>query len=211
MTKIRIQFLLLIFLISCKQREAEKSIETSFKTITYSLQYNYLDTIGKKIVPNDNYQYWAYSTYYERYGDGKIKRTVLNEAGDTLLKKKALNLFKPYGFFQGGHPSYRCNFVLTIKNGKTKYIRSAEEFRNFIGDIDNLEEAILLAHTFGYRLDTELKARQYKEIKDGYQLRLMKYHEFPRSKELIDIKILKNGFIKTQSLGIYKKGEEIID
>lgn len=207
----RFILILLVLFISCsKKNEAEKS-ETKFQKINYSLKYNYLDSIGKKIVPNDNFQYWAYSTYYERYGDQKISRTVLNEGGDTLLKKKISQKFEPYGIFEGGHPSYRCNYVTTIENQKVKYIRTDEEFRNFIGNIDNLEEAILLAHTYGYQLDTELKACQYKKIENGYQLRLMKYHEFPLSKELIDIKIQKNGFIKTKSLGIYKKGREAID
>ena len=207
----RITFILFVLLISCsKKNETEKS-ETKFQKINYSLRYDYLDSIGKKIVPNDNFKYWAYSTYYERYGDGKISQTILKEGGDTILKKNITEKFKPYGIFEGGHPSYRCNYVTTIENQKVKYIRTDEEFRNFIGNIDNLEEAILLARTYGYQLGTELKASQYKKIENGYQLRLMKYHEYPLSKELIDITIQKNGFIKTRSLGIYKKGREAQD
>ena len=54
----RFILILLVLFISCsKKNEAEKS-ETKFQKINYSLKYNYLDSIGKKIVPNDNFQYW---------------------------------------------------------------------------------------------------------------------------------------------------------
>ncbi|MBC5836250.1 hypothetical protein G6N05_15285 [Flavobacterium sp. F372] len=207
----RIIILLFVLLASCSKKNEDKLIDSKFQKINYSLKYNYLDSIGKKIIPNENFNYWAYSTYYERYGDGKISQTILKEGGNKILKKSITEKFKPYGIFEGGHPSYRCNYVTIIENQKVKYIRTDEELRNFIGDIDNIEEAILLARTYGYQLDTELKARQYKKIENGYQLRLMKYHEFPLSKELIDVKIQKNGFIKTRSLGIYKKGREAVD
>ncbi|PKB17235.1 hypothetical protein [Flavobacterium sp. 5] len=204
----KIIFIFLVLLVSCSEKKETEFLNTKFQKINYSLEYNYLDSIGKKIMPNSKYQYWAYSTYYERYGEGKISRTILKEGGDTLLKKNISEKFKPYGIFEGGHPSYRCNYVVTIENQKVKYIRTEDDFRNFIGEIDNLEEALLLAHTYGYQLDNELKASVYKLIENGYQLRLMKYHEYPPSKELIDIKITKDGFIKTQSLGVYKKGKE---
>ena len=142
-----------------RNKNEDKLIDSKFQKINYSLKYNYLDSIGKKIVPNENFNYWAYSTYYERYGDGKISQTILKEGGNKILKKSITEKFKPYGIFEGGHPSYRCNYVTIIENQKVKYIRTDEELRNFIGDIDNLEEAILLAHTYGYQLDTELKAR----------------------------------------------------
>jgi hypothetical protein len=207
----RFYSILFILLISCSKNKKDESYNTEFQKINYTLKYNYLDSVAKKIIPNHNYQYWAYSTYYEMYGADKISRTILKEGGDTLLKKNYNKEFKPYGIFEGGHPSYRCNYVVTIENQKVKYIRTEEEFRNFIGNIDNLEEAILLARTYGYQLGSELEASQYKKIENGYKLRLMKYHEFPLSKELIDIEIQKNGFIKTKSLGIYKKGREVID
>lgn len=207
----RIILVLLVLLASCSEKSETEKGETKFQKINYSLKYNYLDSIGKKIIPNENFEYWAYSTYFQRYGDQKVSRTILREGGDTLAKKKITQKFEPYGIFQGGHPSYRCNYVTIIENQKVKYIRTDEELRNFIGKIDNLEEAILLAHSYGYLMDTELFASQYKKTENGYQLRLMKYHEFPLSKELIDIYIQKDGFIKTRSLGIYKKGKEAIN
>lgn len=84
----RITFILLVLLISCSKKEEIEKSDTKFRKIDYSLKYNYLDSIGKKIVPNDNFQYWAYSSYHESYGDQKISRTILKEGGDTLLKKK---------------------------------------------------------------------------------------------------------------------------
>lgn len=207
----KVTLLLLLFLVSCSPRKEGDTNDTDFRRINYSVTNNYLDSVGKKIVPNDSFQYWAYSTYYQGYGDGKTSITLLKEGGDASLKKTIAKPFQPYGIFEGGHPSYRCNYVTIIENGELRYIRTEEEFRNFIGNIDNLEEALLLAHTYGYQLDDDKRASLYKRIENGYQLRLMKYHELPLSKELIDIKIHEDGFMKTQSLGIYNEGLDVLN
>ncbi|MFB9080000.1 hypothetical protein ACFFLS_08915 [Flavobacterium procerum] len=198
--------LLLLILTSCIQKE-----ESKFQKINYNVAYNYLDSLGKKIIPDKNYQYWQYATYYQGIGDQNIKYTVLKHGGDTLLRKKIsekINPNKIIGIFQGGHPSYRCNYAVTIENQKVNYIKTEDEFRTFLGTIDNLEEAILLAITYGYVLDHDIRGSAYRKVTNGFELHLTKYHDFPLSKESIEIKINKNGFIKTKSLGIYCEGRK---
>lgn len=86
-----------------------------------------------------------------------------------------------------------------------RYLKSLKEFRFFLGDIDNLEEAMLLARTNGYILDTDIKGSAYR-VKNGcYELHLMKFHEYPSRKESFEIKIDKKGNIKSKSLGVYCK------
>ncbi len=191
--------------------EMEKQTEknSNFHKIIYNLRENYLDSLGKQIYPNKKFQYWQYATYHAGT-DGKIEYTVLKQGGNLSLRKNINEKISPpysIGIFQGGHPSFRCNYVSTINKGKVNYLKTEEEFRDFLGTIDNLEEAMLLARTYGYLLDNDIKGSEYAITKNGYVLHLMKFHEFPVRKESIEVEISKDGFIKTKSLGIYCEGQ----
>ncbi|WP_298309128.1 hypothetical protein [Flavobacterium sp.] len=221
----RILLILLIIFTSCQNKQETKSnkipyepnsnsienLETGnaqkekFQKIPYSLKNNYLDSLGTKINPNKNYDYWQYATYYQN--SIETKYNVLKQGGDTLLRIKInekINPIKTVGIFQGGHPNYRCNYAITIENRKVKYVKSEDEFRTFLGNIDNLEEAILLARTYGYLLGSELNESEYRKIGTGFELHLVKYHDYPRSLESVELKIGYDGTIKTKSLGNFR-------
>ena len=199
---------------TANETKVQKTERTSnFQKINYSLRYNYRDSLGKHINPNKNYQYWQYAAYHAGI-DGKTKYTVLKQGGDLSLRKKINEKFNPdysVGIFQGGHPSFRCNYISIIDNQKIIYLKTFEEFRDFLGTIDNLEEAMLLAETYGYKLDNDIEGSEYKKVQNGYELHLAKYNEFPRYKEIVDIVINKDGFIKTKSLGISCEGQDCYD
>jgi hypothetical protein len=226
----RILLILLIILTSCKnnqdRKSDEKSIETNsdfknnskskikdtsfFLRIPYNLKYDYFDSLATKINPNKQYEYWQYSRYNQSI-TGEIKYRILREGGDLSKRKKIsekIDPIKVLGIFQDGHPSYRYIYAIYIENQKINYIKTEEEFRNFLGSIDNLEEALLLARTYGYVVGSEPIESQYKKSKNGFVLHLLKYYEYPPSKELIEIEIHKDGFVKTKSLGIFKTGRE---
>lgn len=179
----------------------------NFHKIDYNLKENYLDSLAKYIKPNRNYQYWQYATYNQNSSSETY--TVLKQGGDSLLRKKINEKPRPnytIGIFFGGHPNFRCNYVVTIDNGKVNNLKTEEEFRDFLGTIDNLEEAMLLARTYGYQLDNDIRGSEYRNLQNGFELHLMKYHEFPTRRESVEIKISREGFIKTKSLGIYCEG-----
>ncbi len=210
----RCTIILALFLfISCGKKEEEMKMEDSvitsnFYKIKYSLRDNYLDSLGKYINPNKKYQYWQYATYYD---GGEKKYTILKQDGDLSLRKKIdeKNITDySLGIFQGGHPSFRCNFISIVDNENVTYLKTEEEFRDFLGTIDNLEEAMLLARTYGYLLDGDIRASAYRKLANGFELHLMKYHQYPESRESIEISINKEGFIKTKSLGIYCEGRD---
>jgi hypothetical protein len=207
---------------SCKKKESEnidkiddtkeiKNVDATdeFIKIPYDLKENYLDSLSKKIVPNSNYQYWQYATY--RQGSDIETYIILNEGGDSSYRNKINKKPRPnynYGIFFGGHPNFSCKYIVTVNNNKIYNLKTEGEFRDFLGRIDNLEEAILLARTYGYQLDNIIKASEYRKLPNGFELKLMKYHEFPRRKESVLIEINRNGFIKTKSLGIYCEGTD---
>ena len=214
-------FFIFILLISCNKTnidefekiEIEIKNDESIKKPTfyenkYTTRDNYLDSLGKFINPNKKFEYWQYATYHS--GFGETKYTILKQGGNSSLRKKINEKIKPeysVGIFQGGHPSFRCNYISTIKDGEIKYLKTVEEFRDFLGTIDNLEEAILFARTYGYILGDNSNQNEYRKVKNGFILHLMKYNEFPTKIENIEVIISRDGFIKTKSLGLYCEGE----
>lgn len=197
-----ISILLSLFLIS----SCSKKSEPNFQKIKYNLSSNYKDSLGTKIIPNKDYKYWAYITYYQN--SSNVKYIILKQSGDTLQKQKIKLDSTMRGFFEGCHPNYCCNFIIIIENNKIKYLKTIKEFKVFLGTIDNLEEAILLARLHNYILDTDIKGSAFRINNDVYELHLMKFHEYPPQKESIEIKIDKKGNIKTKSLGVYCKGQK---
>ncbi|MTH16407.1 hypothetical protein [Flavobacterium sp. LC2016-01] len=194
----------LIVLNSCWKKEDSK-----FQKIPYKLSDNYKDSLGTKIVPNGNHQYWAYMIY--SYNFGKEKHKILSQGGDTLQKQFIKTETNVKGFFEGCYPNYCCNYIITINNGKVKYLKSKQDFINFLGKIDNLEEAVLLAMTYGYLLDNDFRGSSYRIKDDSYELHLMKFHENPPRKESVEIKINQKGNIQTKSLGLYCKGQKCFE
>ena len=192
------------------QIKTEENIKNpNFNKNKYTTRDNYLDSLGKFINPNKKFQYWQYASYHSGYGETKY--VILKQGGDLSLRKKINEKIKPnysVGIFQGGHPSFRCNYVSTIDNGKINYLKTVEEFRDFLGTIDNLEEAILFARTYGYILGSNPKQNEYRVLENGYILHLMKFNEFPVRVENIEVTISKDGYIKTKSLGIHCEGED---
>lgn len=215
----RIFLLITLGLISCQNQKQESigifttpNVENSFENakregflkIPYKTTYNYLDSLGKKINPNKDYDYWGYLTKKESNEKTDLNNSTLSEGGNVKLKQKIDYGNNTIGFFQGGHPGFRCNYAVFIEDETITYVTTEEQFRDFLGRIDNLEEALLLARTFGYTLDNEGKTNHYKIEQDGYVLQLIKLPDHRGNAEMVEVRISQDAAIKTKSLGIYK-------
>ncbi len=209
----------MVLLLSCNRQKNVEEKAMKFSQIPYDLKSNYVDSIAKKIVPNRHFKYWQYSTYYQQYGSGNETYTVLAEGGDLKLKERVntkINPLKLNGLFEGGHPSFRSNYLVMIENDKINYADSMEQLRDFIGKIDNLEEALLFARTYGYVLGSKAKAKSYNFSNGIYNLHLVKYSDsYPESTfklrgELIELSITKDGYMKSKSIETYCEGAECL-
>jgi len=211
--------LILIFILSCNKPIDVKK-ELIFYEIPYGLELNYLDSIAKKITPNKNYDYWQFVSYREQYTYQKnTSYSILAEGGNLNLKEKIntnIDPIKLYGLFEGGHPAYRCNYLVVIENEIQEYIESMERLRDFIGNIDNLEEALLYAKTYGFVLGIKPQAKKFHYSNDVYILHLVKYNDsypnttFKLRGELVEVHISKDGFMKTKTLGLYCEGNDCL-
>ncbi|MFP9112772.1 hypothetical protein ACLI1A_02450 [Flavobacterium sp. RHBU_3] len=185
--------LISILLVSCTDRKAmEKTVECKIpKTPENEIPSCFW---AKKIQPDKHYDYWAYVGYNLNYFYDK---PIIKEAGDTLYRKYTLQKPPNLGFFHGCHPNFCSQFIIAVKNKKVRYIDTELKLRDFLGTIDNIEEALLYAASFNY-YNT---GNHYRVVNGNYQFNANKYSTYGRvALPSEKITITKDGFIKTERL-----------
>ncbi len=147
----------------------------------------YTEKIIKAVKPDKNYIYWAFCRW------PADRDTIIYSRGERPFGLK-LNPPSLWGLYQGCMPGWCFKYVVAVDNGKTVYITTKKDFGKFLGSIDNLEEAVLLATaTQNVSIDEDnRKGGEYMITKSGYNLHLAHYINCPESRESILIKIDKN-------------------
>jgi hypothetical protein len=102
-------------------------------------------------------------------------------------------------------------YIAAVEGKVVKYIITEEDFRKFIGQINNVEEALLIGRSLNLFIDNENpKGGSYKKTSKGFELLLMKYYFCPEKKESIKLTIDFNGNITTESKGFYYESTNCI-
>lgn len=190
--------LLLLSLSSCISKDESKFKQiVNIRDIRGSLRFNYF--LPKKIIADKQYQYWQF----------KKSGNIVIEVGDTLLRKLVDQKFKTYQGYGvpslgGGHPYGPEAYLMTVEKQKVNFINSYEEFRKFLGTIDNLEEALLFARTYGYIPNGIHKGNEYHKVGEDFEMHLTRFDDKNRL-EYVSFKITKNGDTEIESLGFCEK------
>ncbi|UQD55950.1 hypothetical protein [Flavobacterium sp. K5-23] len=201
--KIMFYFLLLLF-ISCNKSTVE--VEKGFNKIENIVSR---DELIKGIVPNEKMLYWEYVRV--RLGLKKgVEIRVKHCFGDSLIKKKYNIVYPKKGLIRGEFISY--TFISYIDDEGVKYVTTEKELIDFVGKIDNAEEAALI---MSYKSDlwidnNDIRGGAYKKVKDGFELYMMKYYNCPVKKESFKVEIDTNGNFKYKSNGVYYKSKDCI-
>jgi len=166
----------------------------------------YPEEIIKAVKPDKNYIYWAFCRW------PADKDTIIYSRGK---RPNGLKLDPPLlgTLYQGCMPAWCFNYVITVKDGRTTFITTKENFCKFLGTIENLEEAVLLATaTQDLGIDeNNRKGGAYMTTANGYNLHLMHYTSCPESRESVLIKIDKDkGVLQKTKLDAYYKGKDCI-
>lgn len=164
----------------------------------YSTEQNF-----KKVVPGKAYNYWA--LMQGGYGSAP---TVLYAYGD----EKALNGIelhpKDLGLGSESLLPVSGGYLLAVKDKKPHYFGSAEQITGFLGNIDNLEEALIVAAYNNFIPDSTLNANTYYRKHNNYVLRLTHNQWDPDgiyTDEVVEVTVNPEGFIKTRSLSVERK------
>ncbi|MDH6251648.1 hypothetical protein M2347_001375 [Chryseobacterium sp. H1D6B] len=128
-------------------------------------QFNSIPTILQKITPNDNkIGFWV--LVYNQYAkDQEIK--ISGTKKEYAPQSSGFDLFPDEDSFY---------YIVYSKGASINYITDLEGLKQFIGKIDNVEEAAVLSTIDGYMVDEEFKdvAGNYYEDGSNYYLDLGK-------------------------------------
>lgn len=151
------------------------------------------------IVPDKKYDYWSVL----RNNPDPDKAVIYeSQTPDFMI----LNDPAPEkGFFQKCLGEDYFSYLLACEKGKTKYFSTEQQLRSFIGTVDNLPEAILIANTYGYTVDTSNSlGSSYKMDDKNIFLYLTKFTNNAAGKEFFFVKInRKTGKHEVKNNGTY--------
>jgi len=192
--KLKYYLLLIPLLTSCNQ-----DIEHGFEKIPEGL--NSTKNLFSNIRPAKNYQYWACirqdfrsKTHPETeiiVGHGNISH-LMNNKFDQPKSGFTFDLLNGYFYIV-----YLENDSMKLATNKTQLIR-------FIGKIDGLEEALLLARIENLEADYNRDiGGSYQKSQKGFELYLSEFHKCPVKTEPFRVSIDTQGNIRAKSLGFY--------
>lgn len=183
--------------------------ETEFEKIDYDWSIDIFETIGKNLNPEKKYNYWA---LIRSNDGGHEKVNVVHEQGE-LAKRNQIDLsYNPNGFIVGGHHSHTAYYIIAIENDNVFEIRNTIDLLSFLGEIDTMEEALLITQINEFGIDyCDERGSSYRKVKDGYEFYLMEKTDwfFLESLENIQslVSVNSSGKITSKSLGVYCQGK----
>ncbi|NTW91696.1 MAG: hypothetical protein HGA35_07190 [Erysipelotrichaceae bacterium] len=103
-------------------------------------------------------------------------------------------------------------YIIGVRPDKTiDLIDSNVKLKQFIGHIDNIEEAFLISKINGYSVDRDsIIGGGYRERKNDYLLYLLDYSSIPVTYKSVRAILTKNGDFKVIDKTIYKQTNEYI-
>jgi len=168
-----------------------------------SVEYNDESKLITFVNPDKAYTYWEFDR-----GVGSHHNEILFSKG----KKPNGVVFQSRVYsklFQGCAPGFCFKYIVYVYNGKVGYVTNTKELKDFLGNIDNLYEAVLLARaTNEYQVDDNIKGGAYQIKSDTiYNLRLTRSFGCPDTKKTFYLKIEKSkGIVDTATLTTFYKG-----
>ncbi|MBB4805182.1 hypothetical protein HNP38_000454 [Chryseobacterium defluvii] len=158
------------------------------------------------IQPDQQYEYWKVLSNEEDQEKAIIYESQMPES-------MTINEPAPAkGFFQKCFSNGCFSYIIACKDNRPEYFTTEKKLRDFIGVVDNIPEAILIAQTYGFLVDSKDKSGgSYKIENDHILMYLSKVKYCPETKESFWVKIdRKTGKLESRSNGIYYKSDNCI-
>jgi hypothetical protein len=155
------------------------------------------------ITPNKKYSYWSYTKVLGGY------KTIIRFEGDSTLRKRLHIEKSGNGFFPSTSISQTYSYVEFIDNDTMRFADNETDFIKFIGRVDNIEEATLIAKLNDLHPDYEdNRGSCYRETTENYQIYLMSFEKCPESRQSVLATISKSGKFDARFLEVYQKSED---
>ncbi|KMQ64195.1 hypothetical protein ACM39_16860 [Chryseobacterium sp. FH2] len=191
------------FFLSCLLfSQTTKAVPDDYKKIPSILDTT--DYLYPFIVPDKKFEYWSVLQNNTDPDEAIIYESQMPDfmtVNDPAPEK---------GFFQKCLGENCFSYIIACENSRSRYFSNEQQLRDFIGFVDNLSEAILVANTYGFTVDTSNKLSSSYKIDGKYiHLYLSKSKDCPITKESFFITINREtGKLESKSNGIYFKNED---
>jgi hypothetical protein len=166
-------------------------------------EYLSRDNLYKYINPPDSIIWWETGIVYLGTG-GKF---YVNFCSDTT-EKVGIDHFTSENTFNSNYTGMPYYLAYKTKSSEIRFINSIEDFNTFIGTVDNLPEALLLASAYGLEPGHTKETCRYCYDDEAYILHLGKMRYPP---DVISTVMDKNGNEIEQNnevkIKIYKNGD----
>ncbi|RKS97866.1 hypothetical protein [Chryseobacterium defluvii] len=178
---------------------SQNNVPEDFKKIPEILDNT--DLLYPFIVPDKKYEYWSVF----RNNPDPDKALIYESQ---MPKYMTINDPAPEkGFFQKCLGEDCFSYLIACEKSQSRYFSTEKQLRDFIGTVDNLPEAILIANTYGYQVDTTNPLSSAYTIEDRH---VVMYLSKPKgntgTKESFLVKVnRKTGKLESKSKGIYQK------
>lgn len=139
---------------------------------------NEISALVSEIKPGKDYNYWSYiGEKTKEFGDKKLK-TLINM--DSVFKARR----------------YSGKVLTGIKNGTVEYY-GLESISGFLGKVDNVTEAFLMAKSYGYTAHKLFKTDHYY-IKNGNYVLILTQNKTLLQNFVTELTVTKDGFLKSR-------------
>ncbi|WP_294328561.1 hypothetical protein [uncultured Chryseobacterium sp.] len=195
--------IVLIFFLISELLCAQMVVPDGFGKIPDSLYFK--NTLYRSIIPDKKYEFWEVIRKYD-----SLREDIIYKNKDWTNKSRIKVHSQDQGFFIECLLDWCFTYIMLLDDKKLRYINNEEDLRNFIGYVDNLQEALLIAGTYGFWFDKkDPVGGTFREDKDYFYLYLAKSESCPVSREAFFIKLNKKTrtFESQTKGGYYKTGD----
>lgn len=180
-----------------------------FTPIPKDYAYEDRTLIIDKILPDTNYVYWE--CLYKDVVSDNTRGKIIVSKGDSLKYSSIAKKKDSFdGFFLECHPLICYSYIIGVKkDSSVEVINSEKKLKRFIGNIDNLEEALLIAKINGLWFDTDtIIGGAYRIREKDYLFYLLDYSSTPVTYKSVKATLTKKGEFKILSREVYKMTDE---
>lgn len=186
-------FLYLILSISIGIISCQTKPDKSFIRIPEELSKT--EDLIRAVKPDKNYEYWA---CFKK----DFATEIIIGKGDN---RKLMNIkfTEPKsGFISKMWVGYY--YIAYLENDSVKLVTNEKQLIEFIGNINSIEEALLIADIKNLHVDYSRPiGSSYKKVKNGYDFYLAKFHKCFVKTEPFKVSIDSLGSYSAKSLGFY--------
>lgn len=195
---IRMKIILIISFLIPGLLLSQKTVPSDYKKIPMILDTT--DYLYPFIKPDKKYQYWS---VLRNIDDPDPDKAIIYES--QMPDFMTLNDPIPQkGFFQECITNDCFSYILACKNNRTEYFNNEQQLRDFVGSVDNLPEAILIAKTYGFTFDSSDQLGGSYKIDDQYISMYISKQKNETQKESFFVKInRKTAKLEAKSNGTY--------